>query len=108
MGSAKSYWLGQSRGQLTNFISCQSITQKQALQSITALTKQICAIALYDGQRRNGLILSSLVLNQTTDGVYSTPALRERDYHVKKSPRPISNAVSATNFLVSGRVYTPA
>jgi hypothetical protein len=28
--------------------------------------------------------------------------------HVKKFPRPISNAVSAGNFLVSGRVYTPA
>jgi hypothetical protein len=48
--------------QLTNVVSSQSITQKQALQSIIVLTKQICAFALYDGQRRNGLILSSPVL----------------------------------------------
>ncbi len=66
----------------------------------------VMAIALYDGQRRNRLILSSPVLNLATDAVYSTPALRELDYHVKKSPRPISNTVSAANFLVSGRVYT--
>jgi len=68
-----SYWLGQSRGQLTNFISSQSITQKQALQSIIVLTKQIfCALALYDGQRRNGLILSSPVLNQVAHTVFYT------------------------------------
>ncbi|MEG3960400.1 hypothetical protein [Microcoleus sp. herbarium2] len=79
-------WVKVTDTQLTNFISSQSITQKQALQSIIVLTKQICAIALYDGQRRNALILSSPVSNQATDAVYSTPALRELDYHVKKSP----------------------
>lgn len=58
--------------QLTNFLSSQSITRQQAQQRIITLTRQICAIALYDGQPRNGLILSSAVLNQATDAGFTT------------------------------------
>jgi integrase len=54
------------------------------LQSIITLTKQICVLALYDGQRRNGLIFFSPVFNSATDAVYSSH--RELNYHVKKSP----------------------
>ncbi|MEG3900915.1 hypothetical protein QT987_02735 [Microcoleus sp. SVA1B4] len=48
-------------------VSSQSITPQQPKQSIIVLTRPSSAIALYDGQRRNGLILSSPVLNQVAD-----------------------------------------